>query len=177
MCAPVAKMCRPRDPVASPFFRLVRDHFDEFECVYDERFQPKYGYWRPVIRTAIDKFLKCVDLREGFARVRCPDCGVEFFVAFSCRQRCCCPSCDQKRALLPGIRLAEEVCAAGIAPPMGIDHAEAVADLYHQHGIGNHGPLIIEKPPDYIRGPFFIPCIERLHYPCEEVSNLFASCF
>ncbi len=44
---------------------LVRDYFDEFERVYDERFQHKYGYLRPVIRTAIDKFLKCGDLREG----------------------------------------------------------------------------------------------------------------
>ena len=33
-------------------------------------------------------------------------------MAFSCRQRCCCPSCDQKHALLPGHRLAEEVFAA-----------------------------------------------------------------
>jgi hypothetical protein len=101
----------PRKPEASPFFRVVRDYFDEFERVYDERFQPKYGYWRPVIRTAINKYKKCGDLRGGFARVRCPDCGKEFFVAFSCRQRCCCLSCDQKRALLLGMRLAEEVLA------------------------------------------------------------------
>ena len=111
MCAAAAKMYRPRNPEASPFFRLVREHFDAFERQYGERFQPKYGYWRPVIRTAIDKYIKCGDLREGFARVRCPDCGKEFFVAFSCRQRCCCPSCDQKRALLLGMRLAEEVLA------------------------------------------------------------------
>ncbi len=104
-------MYRRRNPEASPFFKLVRSHFDAFEQVYDERFQPKYGYWRPVIRTAIDKYIKCGDLREGFARVRCPDCGKEYFVAFSCRQRCCCPSCDQKRALLLGMRLAEEVLA------------------------------------------------------------------
>ena len=85
MCALAAKIYWPRKPEASPFFRLVRDHFDEFVRVYDERFQPKYGYWRPVIRTAIDKYVKCGDLREGFARVRCPVCGKEFFVAFSCR--------------------------------------------------------------------------------------------
>ena len=111
MCAPAAKLYRPRNPEASPFYKLVRDHFDEFERVYDERFQPNYGYWRPAIRSAMDKFLKCGDLREGFARVRCPDCCKEFFVAFSCKQRCCCPSCDQKRALLLGMRLAEEVFA------------------------------------------------------------------
>jgi len=65
----------------------------------------------------MDKFLparaerKFGGLQEGFARVCCLDCGKEFFVAFSCKQRCCCPSCDQKRALLLGVRLTEEVFA------------------------------------------------------------------
>lgn len=41
--------------------------------------------------------------------MRCPDCKEEFIVAFSCRQRSCCPACDQKRALLLGSRLKDEV--------------------------------------------------------------------
>jgi hypothetical protein len=65
---------RPRNHEASPFFKVVQDHFDAFEKVYPERYQEKYGFWRPVIRTSIDKFLKCGDVKEGFARVRCPDC-------------------------------------------------------------------------------------------------------
>jgi hypothetical protein len=105
------KFYRPRDHETSPFFKIVRDRFDDFERVYPERYQQRYGYWRPVIRSSIDKFLKCGDFKEGFARVRCKDCGEEFFVAFSCRQRSCCPSCDQKRALLLGHRLKEEVLA------------------------------------------------------------------
>ena len=64
-----------------------------------------------MIRSSINKFLKCGDLKEGFARVRCPDCHEEFFVAFSCRQRSCCPSCDQKRALLLAHRLNNDVLA------------------------------------------------------------------
>ena len=105
------KFYRPRDHEVSPFFKVVRERFDEFERIYPERFQQRYGYWRPVIRASIDKFLKCGDLKEGFARVKCKDCGEEYFVAFSCRQRSCCPSCDQKRALLLGLRLREEVLA------------------------------------------------------------------
>jgi len=105
------KFYRRRDPEASPFFKVVSGHFDEFERLYPERFQKRYGFWRPVIRRSIDKFLKCGDLREGFARVRCDDCGEEFFVAFSCRQRSCCPSCGEKRALLLGHRLTTEVLA------------------------------------------------------------------
>ena len=78
------KFYRPRNHEASPFFKIVRDYFDEFERTYPQRFQERYGFWRPVIRFSIDKFIKCGDLREGFARVRCPDCKEEFFVAFSC---------------------------------------------------------------------------------------------
>jgi len=100
-----------RDHAASPFFKVVREYFDDFEKVYPQRYQERYGYWRPVIRTSIDKFLKCGDLKEGFARVRCPDCKKEFFVAFSCRQRACCTSCDKKRSLLLAHRLNEEVLA------------------------------------------------------------------
>jgi hypothetical protein len=102
---------QPRDHAASPFFKIVRDNFEKFEEIYPERYQERYGYWRPVIRTSIDKFLKCGDLKEGFARVRCPDCKEEFFVAFSCRQRGCCPSCDKKRSLVLAHRLNEDVLA------------------------------------------------------------------
>jgi hypothetical protein len=102
---------RRRDPFASPFHRLVREHFDEFEQVYPQRYGMRFGFWRPVIREAIEKFLECGDLRHGFARVRCPKCDETFFVAFSCKQRGCCPSCDQKRALILGHRLLNEVLA------------------------------------------------------------------
>jgi hypothetical protein len=82
------KFYRPRDHEESPFFKIVRDYFDEFERVYPERYQERYGYWRPVIRASIEKFLKCGDLKEGFARVRCPDCKAEFFVALECGSYC-----------------------------------------------------------------------------------------
>ncbi len=37
--------------------------------------------WPPVIARTVEKFLACGDLKEGFARVRCPSCAYEFFVA------------------------------------------------------------------------------------------------
>ena len=33
------------------------------------------------------------------------------FVAYSCKQRCTCPSCHQKRALLTALHVADEVCS------------------------------------------------------------------
>ena len=102
---------RPRKPWETPLYSLVEEHFDEFERVYPDRFQHKYGFWRPGIRKAVDDYLKCGDLREGFAPVRCPDCGHNMFVGFSCKQRCICPSCHQKRTLVTAINIAENICA------------------------------------------------------------------
>lgn len=62
---PPGKFYRPRNH-ETPFFKVVRDHFDDFKKVYPERHQAKYDYWRPVIRSSIDKFLKCSDLKEGY---------------------------------------------------------------------------------------------------------------
>ena len=102
---------RPRDPRASQLWRLLDRHFTAFAQVYDDRYQAKYGFWRPVVERSVTAFLKCGDLHEGFARLRCPDCQHEMFVAFSCKQRCTCPSCHQKRALLTALHVAEEVCS------------------------------------------------------------------
>jgi hypothetical protein len=34
---------------------------------------------------------------HGFARARCGDCGHDYFVAFSCKGRSVCPSCNTRR--------------------------------------------------------------------------------
>ncbi|MDH7502783.1 MAG: transposase zinc-binding domain-containing protein, partial [Verrucomicrobiota bacterium] len=102
---------RPRHPQESPFYQLVERFYPKFEAVYEERYQERYGFWRPIIGTVVRKFLECGDLKHGFARVRCPKCGEEFFVPFSCRGRCFCPSCHEKRALEKAGWVAEHVCA------------------------------------------------------------------
>jgi len=52
-----SRVYRRRDPEASPFYKLVTEHFDEFEHVYPQRYGLRFGFWRPVIREAIDNFL------------------------------------------------------------------------------------------------------------------------
>jgi hypothetical protein len=87
----------------------VNEYFDEFERIYPEKYEKTHGFWRPIIRITIDKFLKCGDLKEGFARVKCTQCGKELFVSYSCRQKYCCNSCHQKRSLLLAYHLKENV--------------------------------------------------------------------
>jgi hypothetical protein len=90
---------------------LVERFHPESEAVYDERYQERYGFWRPIIGTVVRKFLECGDLQHGFARVRGPKCREEFFVPYSCRGRCFCPSGHHKRALEKAGWVAEHVCA------------------------------------------------------------------
>ena len=63
------------------------------------------------ITEVVDEFLKCGDYKEGVARIKCqnPDCGHDFFVPLSCLCFYLCPSCHQKRTLLFGEQIANEV--------------------------------------------------------------------
>lgn len=88
---------KPRRPQASPLFRLVSDHLQRLQTVYDERFAREYGSWRPVVAQVADKFLACGVLDHGFTRMRCDACMHEYLLAFSCKCRYFCPSCHAKR--------------------------------------------------------------------------------
>jgi len=85
----------PREPQESPLWRLLDNHYEGFENCYEESFEKKYGFFRPVTREVVYGYLRCGDLRKGFARVRCPDCREEFLLAFSCKGRWFCPSLAQ----------------------------------------------------------------------------------
>jgi hypothetical protein len=65
----------PRNPRDSPLYTLVEDHFDHFEQIDDDVYARDYGFWRPIIREVVDKYLDCGDLHCGFARVRCASCA------------------------------------------------------------------------------------------------------
>ena len=71
---------RPRQPRETPFYKLVARFYPEFERVYAERTQERYGFWRSIIARAVERFLDCGDLKKGFARVRCPKSRHESFV-------------------------------------------------------------------------------------------------
>ena len=55
MCETKEEVCfyHPRQPKQSPFYRLVERFYPEFKRVYSERYQERYGFWRPMIDTAV----------------------------------------------------------------------------------------------------------------------------
>jgi hypothetical protein len=97
--APVG-VYEPRNPRATSLYALVEDYYQEFERVYDERYRQQYGPWRPVIGEVMRRYLECGDLHRGFARLGCGGCRYQAILAYSCKCRLFCPSCQQKRVLL-----------------------------------------------------------------------------
>ena len=82
-----AGVYEPRDPRASSLYALVEDYYEEFERVYDDRYQQQYGRWRPVIGEVMRKYLECGDLHRGFARLGCCGCRYQAILAYSCKCR------------------------------------------------------------------------------------------
>lgn len=55
------------------------------------------------------RYLTCGILAFGFARARCNDCRGERLFAFSCKGRCVCPSCGNRRMAEVAAHLSEGV--------------------------------------------------------------------
>jgi hypothetical protein len=52
---------RPRDPQTSDYHRCTQDHFERLEMVWDDRYERKYGFWRPYVMDVIRRYLECGD--------------------------------------------------------------------------------------------------------------------
>ncbi len=99
---------RPR-AATNDLKEIVEDHLEELFGVYDERFRSLYGPLHPRVKELLESFLRCGDPHFGFLRLRCPLCGQNTLVPFSCKTRGLCPSCGKKRAIAWAERMVEEV--------------------------------------------------------------------
>ncbi|MCX5795514.1 MAG: transposase [Elusimicrobia bacterium] len=61
----------------------------------DQRSRPPLG-----VLQHLQKYIECGLVRYGVMRLRCPNCGQDLFVAFSCKLRGFCPHCGAKRAAI-----------------------------------------------------------------------------
>jgi hypothetical protein len=71
----VAGIYRPRHPERTVLYRVLFHYFEQFLTEYESRFEREYGFFRPIIKEVIERYLDCGNPRCGFARIRCPDCG------------------------------------------------------------------------------------------------------
>ena len=83
----VEQVYRGRKPKASPLWQCHSHHFDEFLEAYEERYQPRYGFLRPIIPEVVEKFLECGDLGPRLRPHPGDHCKEDRLLAFSCKGR------------------------------------------------------------------------------------------
>ena len=110
---------RPRHPERTPFYQCLEDYWEEFKQSYPYFYEAKYGPWRPVVEKTVHRFLECGIFRHGFARLKCGRCSHQALLAFSCKTRYFCPSCQAKRVAAFVEWVTEEVLEA-------VDHRQYV---------------------------------------------------
>jgi len=84
----VPKEYRRHEPEKSVLHQVVREHLNTFLELSDVRAGEGQGLPR-YVKNAFRSYLECGILAYGFARLRCPDCGYDAVVAFSCKERIC----------------------------------------------------------------------------------------
>ena len=99
---------RRREPEAGDLHRVVRTWLASAEALMAERLGEDVRL-PAFVHKAIAKYLDCGQLAKGFVRVRCDDCGDDRLIAFSCKVRGLCPSCDGRRMADEGAHLVDNV--------------------------------------------------------------------
>jgi len=96
---------------------------------------------------------------NGFARIKCPDYGHEYLLAFSCKRRHFCPSCHQKRVVEFGEWLCQKVIKA--VPHRHFGFSKAIAS--QKKGRGPQTPPFLDLTKKTFPGnqPFSRPTATR----------------
>ncbi|MCO4763548.1 MAG: transposase zinc-binding domain-containing protein, partial [Myxococcales bacterium] len=94
-----------RQPELTGLWQTVHRHWSTFEAQARAKGAPPPRF----VERAFHKYLRCGILAHGFARVRCTSCGDDRLVAFSCKVRGLCPSCDGRRMVDTAAHLIDHV--------------------------------------------------------------------
>jgi len=103
---PQAQCYRRRRPEKTLWYRTVQTHFETWLALstgQGDESTPAY------IEQAFRRYLDCGILANGFARAHCDECGHDFLIAFSCKGRGVCPSCNTRRMAETAAHLADHV--------------------------------------------------------------------
>jgi hypothetical protein len=106
------KLYNPRHPERTLLYQTIAEHFETWhELASAGQFdgQGDHHSPRPYVRQAFRKYLECGIFAHGFARAWCDDCGHDYFVAYSCKGRGVCPSCNTRRMVETAAHLCDHV--------------------------------------------------------------------
>ncbi len=99
---------RRRRPERTLLYRTVQTHFATWLALRREGCDDDDAVSGHVERE-FRRYLACGILAHGFARARCGECGHDFLIAFSCKGRGVCPSCNTRRRVATAAHLADHV--------------------------------------------------------------------
>ena len=98
---------RPRHPSRSLLYRCVQQHLETWLAQrregHDDALVPEH------VEREFRRYLECGILARGFVRARCGQCGHDFLIAFSCKGRGVCPSCNARRMVATTAHLTDHV--------------------------------------------------------------------
>jgi hypothetical protein len=111
---------RRRRPERTPLYRAVQGHLETYLTLAREGHN-EGGSVPQYVEREFRRYLECGILAHGFARARCGECGHDFLIAFSCKGRALCPSCNARRMAEVAAHLVDQVfpplpvrqCASG----------------------------------------------------------------
>ena len=106
------KLNNPRHPERTLLYQTIAEHFETwFELASAGQFEGQGDHHtpKPYVRQAFRKYLECGIFAHGFARAWCDDCGHDYFVAYSCKGRGVCPSCNTRRMVETAAHLTDHV--------------------------------------------------------------------
>ena len=104
------KLYNPRHPERTLLYQTIAEHLETwFELASAGQFEGQGDHHppKPYVRQTFRKYLECGIFAHGFARARCGDCGHDYFVAFSCKGRGVCPSCNTRRMVETAAHLTD----------------------------------------------------------------------
>jgi DNA-directed RNA polymerase subunit RPC12/RpoP len=98
---------RRRRPEHTLLYRTVQTHFETWRALCGDG---PDGTSPPAhVEREFRRYLECGTLAHGFARARCGQCGHDFLIAFSCKGRAVCPSCNTRRMVETAAHLTDHV--------------------------------------------------------------------
>jgi len=112
VASPQPKLYQARHPERTLLYQTVAEHFETWlELASAGQFDGQGDHHTPkaYVRRAFEKYLECGIFAHGFARARCADCGHDYFVAFSCKGRGVCHSCNTRRMVETAAHLTDHV--------------------------------------------------------------------
>ena len=94
-----------RRPEKTPLYKVVAEHLEGWLETRAVAEQPVSAH----VERELRPYLTCGILCFGFGRARCTSCGQRFVVAFLCKGRGACPSCNGRRMAQAAAHVVDRV--------------------------------------------------------------------